>query len=150
MDKYLWEHVQIFLEREDLLCLVVRTRLDCDSCRPLVDQVGTGTSFDCVFWCWPIDHFLLATPPRPKVPVVETAPSSIAAVPAVANSPQLFEPTDSECAAFPTISDVHALGLVPIWAWQCSGVQKAVVPLRLRRRRDGSRSCARQPACRPV
>ena len=38
---------------------------------------------------------------RPEV-VVNTTPSSIAALPAVANSPQLFEPTESECTSFAT------------------------------------------------
>ena len=38
---------------------------------------------------------------RPEV-VVSTTPSSIAALPAVANSPQFFELTESECASFAT------------------------------------------------
>ena len=42
----------------------------------------------------------------PEVPVVETTPSSAATLPAVANTPQSFEPTKSECASFATTGDV--------------------------------------------
>ena len=45
----------------------------------------------------------------PKMPVVEFTSTSTAALPAVANTPQLFEPSESECAAFATIGSCVGL-----------------------------------------
>ena len=87
---------------------VVRTRLDCDlvASRPhsAPTKLGPGRvlimSSGAALLTPSVDD-TSAAERRPEV-VVNTTPSSIAALPAAANSPQLFEPTESECASFAT------------------------------------------------
>ena len=114
MDKYLWEHVQIFLERDDLFCQAGLSPAKLGPGRVLIVSSDAGLLTPSV-------GDVCATGRRPEVPVVETTPSSIAALPAVAISPQLFEPTESECAASATIGDVMR------WAGFPSGPSNAAV-----------------------
>ena len=88
MDEYLWEHIQIFLDRDDLLCLRETSQFN-GSCE--VYGLGwtvilsslvhvPGTSFDYVSRAALVAPSLddtFAAERRPAVPVVEGTPPSI-------------------------------------------------------------------------
>ena len=85
----------------------------CNCCLVLYMLVQVDSKTPSVFkWCGLMSshtgllNLYTSAAEIPEGPVVETTSPSIAALPAVAISPQLFEPTGSECAAFATFGDV--------------------------------------------